>query len=716
MTEHEHDVPPRPAFVLQVRNDANGAPTAWLDDEQLTVPPGVGIHRALIRAARRRADRTQPGRTIRVTGMTQDGATFHLAIGPDGEAWEVPAPPTDDGSTPAPATTAGAGGGTAAGAAAARAAGAATTGGPVPDTIAHVIELQQHDDRLVGLVDDDEIPLTRGEDPYEELLREARVRADTHDRGNTVRVLGRTPDGRVWHIALAPDGTPQVVGPAHTPATSKVPPAHPAAAAAEPVNAFRPAETPDEPEAQPAYVDHEPDHQPEDAEATERLTPPTAALTDDLGRPIPTTTTLTHPPHDFDTAAETEPAVDDEDYQRDEDNAPADDRGGPSRRTLLLGGAGALVLVGAAAAGFFAFRDDDTATGPTPAVTGTPLPDGIRSPAGLPASYLWSVVKLSDVSPQLAVTEKQLVCTVDNDTTGGTQLLSLDAHTGKTQWKADLPVEAVVAHGPALVPVDGTDAILLSTQTQLLAYPLDGGDPKTWPLEPKWSVGLTRSGVILTKPDDKDSAYILHGDKLTQRALPKGANPVAMLTDGSLVATDSQGRVWLSKDAKKAPKPKQLQAPKGTTPGTFVAATGDQLITAFVPDDDPTASLLRAFSLPKLRPRVTTEPVKPAVFPSNFMLAPDESWAVGSNVWVDMTTGDSHVITGQWSPIAMSQDNCWSMSGENVLTATDQGKSLGPAKTTSGQVSIPRGGTSKVAFCVASVGSDTTLYAVPLKE
>ncbi|HWC24551.1 MAG TPA: hypothetical protein VG502_19830 [Flexivirga sp.] len=714
MTEHEHDVPPRPAFVLRVRNDANGAPTAWLDDQQITVPPGVGIHRALIREARRRADRTQPGRTIRVAGMTPDGATFHLGIGPDGDAWEVPAPDSADaGATAAPAS----------------APAPEQAAGAVPDDVSHVIELQDRDERLIGLVDDEEIPLVAGGDPYDQLLREARRRADEHAPGETVRVLGRTPGARVWHIALTPDGTPQVIAPvqgrpeAPTGRAQQNGRAQPADGAgpadraqpAAPVNAFRPAAAPtraEEPRPQPAYA-------PED-EATESPAPPTAALTDDHGRPIPTTTAPASTPQGFSSGfGSSTPPSDDPDDELEADHyepAPETRKDGPSRRALFLGGAGAVALVAAGTAGFFAFRSgDDSTNQPTPTTSGTPLPDSITPPAGLPASYLWSVVKLSDVAPRLVMTDKQLVVTVDNDTTGGTELVSLDPDSGKSQWKTDLPVDAVVADGPALVPIDGSDAIVLTTQTQIIAYPLSGGDPKTWPLEPKWSVALTDSGVIVSKPDDTGHAFVLHGDKLSSRALPKGANPVAVLADGTLVATDAHGKVWLSADATTAPKPKQLKAPRGTTPGTFVAATRDQIITAFVPKDDPQASRLRAFSLPTLKPRMTTAPVKPAVFPTTFMLAPDESWAVAGNAWVDMTTGDSHVITARWSPIAISQHNSWSKSGDNVLTATSRGKSLGAAKGSNGQVAVPKGGTAKVVYCVASIGSDTTLYAVPLK-
>ena len=111
---------------------------------------------------------------------------------------------------------------------------------------------------------------------------------------------------------------------------------------------------------------------------------------------------------------------------------------------------------------------------------------------------------------------------------------------------------------------------------------------------------------------------------------------------------------------------------------------------------------------------MTTAPIHPAVSPGSFMLAPDESWAVGGNSWIDMGTGDTHVITARWSPIAISQYDSWSKSGDNILTADAKGRPLGPAKGSRGQVLVPRGGTAKVAYCVGSVGSDTTLYAVPL--
>ncbi|MBB2893928.1 hypothetical protein [Flexivirga oryzae] len=678
MTEPEHEVPARPAFVLRVRADSTGAQTGWLDDEPVTPPPGVGIHRALIQAARQRADRTDRGRTIRVAGVTPDGTVFHLAVGPDGRTWEVPPPAEDDDPD------------------------------AVPDEVSHVAELQEHDGRLVGLVDGEEIPLAAGEDPYEQLLREARSRADTHAAGRTVRVLGRTPDGRVWHIALAADGTQSVVAPVAT--SVKAP--------AAPVNAFRPLEAEDEPAPQAAYA-VESEDEPEDAPPTQVEppavdTPATDELTDDLGRPIPTTTTQAGGHPQF---SPLPPAPEEPDEAEDEaataPEATAEPSRGPSRRRLLLGGAGVVVLAGAATAGFFELRGNSTKATPSPTMTGTPLPDGLRPPAGLPASYLWSVVNLSDVAPRLAVTDTRLVCTVDNDTTGGTQLLALDATTGKSVWKADLPIDAIIANGPTLCPIDGTSSIVLTSQSQIIAYPLGGGEAKTWPLQSDWSTSITPSGVIVTKPDDNGAAHVLHDDRLVRRAIVKGTNAVAVLRDGTLVATDSHGRVWLSDDEKKVPKPKKLQAPPGTVAGTYVAATATQLITAFVPKDRPTTSRLRAFTLPDLEPRMTTEAIDPAVFPNTFLLAPDESWAVGGNSWIDMHTGKSHVITARWSPIAISQYDSWSKSGDNILTANRKGESLGAAKGSSGQVLVPRGGTAKFAYCVGSVGSDTTLYAVP---
>lgn len=681
MTEPEHEVPAHPVFVLRVRADGSESPSAWLDDERVAVPPGSGIHRALIREARRRADRTLPGGTIRVVGLAADGSVSHLAIGPDGTAWEVPPPPDDDIHT-------------------------------VPDDISHTAELQERDGRLIGLVDDEQVPLAPGEDPYEQLLLEARRRADAHAAGRTVRALTRTPDGRVWHVALAPDGTQNVVSPV-TRSASPWPSAAPdPGSRPAPIDAFRPIERnadADEPAPQPAYaIESE-----EDDPTTEGAA--AGGLTDDLGRPIPTTTTQVsaHRAHEPSPAPQSWV----EHKRRDEPATTRHEpRAGISRRVLVVGGAGVVVLGGAAAAGVFAFRDRSSTPRSTVSTVGTPLPNGLRPPAGLPASYLWSVVNISDVAPRLAVKGNQLICTVNNDTTGGTQLISLDATTGKVQWKSDLPIDAIIADGPRLSPVDGTTSVVLVSQSQIIAYPLSGGEPKTWPLQRDWSTAITSSGVIVTRPDDRTGAYVLHGDRLTRRAIAGDSTPLAALPDGRLVAADAHGRAWLSADEHTAPKAQTLKAPAGAVPGTYVAATATQLITAFVPRKMPAASRLRAFSLPDLDPRITTDPIEPAVFPNTFMLAPDQSWAVGGNTWIDLRTGDSHVITARWSPIAISQYDSWSESGDNILTADRTGTSLGPATGSGGQVLVPRGGTVKVAFCVASVGSDTTLYAVPLTD
>lgn len=666
MTDPEQDVPARPEFVMRVRAEADGSESAWLDDDRVTVPAGVGIHRALIEEARRRADQDHAGETIRVAGVTADNATFHLAIGPDGDAWEVPAPSAYDEPD------------------------------AVPDDVAHVVELQENEGRLVGLVDSEQVSLVAGEDPYEQLLHEARHRADEYAAGKTVRVLSHTPDGRVWHVALTPDGTQQVVPPVKVAAGAKSV-ATTENSASPAVNAFRPAE--------PELADTE-------AAAYNETR---SGLTDDLGRPIPTTTTHVTAHEAFTPIAREpeEPAAIPEPEPEPQDEPPA--RRGPSRRALLFGGAGVIALGAAATVGYFASHDDDTRMAPTPAPTGTPLGDGIRPPAGLPASYLWSVVNISDVSPELVVTETQLVCTVNNDTTGGTDLVSIDPSTGKTQWKAELPVDAVVSSGPTRSPVDGADSIVLTTQSEIIVYPMTGGEAKTWPLQRNWVVSSTPSGVIVTRPDQQTRAYILWRDQLAPRAIPAGSTPVALLTDGTVVATNAHGQVWLSNDPTKPSPVVQLAAPRGTRPGTFVAATASQLITAFVPKSDPGGSRLRVFSLPDLKPLMTTAAIDPAVFPDSFMLTPDQTWAVASNVWLDLRTGRTHVITARWSPIAISQHNSWSKSGDNVLTADARGRSLGAAHGSGGQVAVPRGGTAKLAYCVASIGSQTTLYAIPLK-
>ncbi|NNG38238.1 hypothetical protein HJ588_02985 [Flexivirga sp. ID2601S] len=732
-------VPAQPTYVLSVRSDADGTESGWLDGERVMVPPGVGLHRALIQAARRRADVDLPGQTVRVVGTTPDGRSFHMAIDPDGRAFEVPAPqqpyaepgPSQPGlsqpkpsrpvaaepeSAPEPEPDPDARPGRPPAATPRPGAVSAFTPmqpeaeQPVPDDVSHVAELREIDGKLVGVVDDDRLTLMPGDDPYEQLLRAARRKADTHAAGETVRVVGRTPDGRVWHIALAPDGTPRIVPPIGgqpAPTTSApVTPASPTPTTPTPTTP-----TPTSPAA-PTPTAATPAAATTPLPATAALTPAEQEpLTDEAGRVIPTTTTHASTAHDY--RPDTTESIPREPDENTAQPASAEADARVSRRGLLVGGAGAGVLVLGGVAAFLATRGDDKPK-PTPAPTGTAMPAGVNAPAGLPNSYLWSVVGMSDVAPEIVVNGNQLVCTTNNDATGGIQLVSLEAATGKQQWKSDLPVDAVVTRGPAQATIDGVQSVVVVTQSQILAWPMTGGNPKTWPVEQNWSTSILRSGVILTKPSDKASAFVLHGGQITQRALPDTANPVALLPDGTMVATNARGQVWRVTDARTAPKPTTLAAPAGSSPGTFVAATASQLITAFVPTDDPQASMLRSFALPTLQPRITTRPFRPAIFPTNFMLAPDQSWAVAGNAWVDMTNGQSHVIAAQWSPIAVSQYNSWSKSGDNVLTADSKGKSLGAAVERGGQVALPHGGTDKLAYCVASVGSDTTMYAVPL--
>ena len=787
MTDDSFDVPEQPSHVLQVVVDADGVESGRLDGEPVAVAAGTGVHRALIVAARAKADRQEAGRTIRVVGRTGSQGEFHMAIGPDGRAWEVPPPrqarratsparattpttprrssvsaftpaaPEQPASPPMPAQSEQSD--TPAQSAATNPAAATE----VPDDIAHVIVLHERSGKLHGTVDDDPMTLVPGDDPYEQLIRAARRRADEHAPGRTVRVLGRTPDGRVWHMALDPDGTPRVVPPAGAPtahrptrpttSTTPLPAAAIKAEQAEKAEQVEKTEQAEQVESAPTRpnpavtsggstavsatsarttstgTSTETDlgtagrAVPQPQRSSIASTPlsaspaPNAARTpplqDEVGRPIPTTTHVPAPDHEPAAVAATPPP---EDPGSADPAEPADERSGNGvpRRGLLIG-AGAALLLGGAGAAYAATRGSTSPAKAQPSASGTGLPDGINSPAGLPDSYIWSQVDLADAAPQLVVDGDVVVCTTNNDATGGVQLIAVDAGSGQNKWKSDLPVDAIVVSGPKLVPIDGQRSVVIATRTQIMAWPLSGGTARTWPVEQTWSTQLTASGVIVTRPGNTERAYVLYDGKLTERAISSASRPVALLSDGTLIASNLKGQVWKCTSADEAPKPTSLQAPSGTTPGAFVAATANQIITAFVPQDAATSTILRSFALPSLDPVITTKAISPAILAANFQLAPDESWAVAGNSWVDMSSGNSRIITSRWSPLSMSQYNAWSKSGSNILTATDTGKTLGSAES-GGQTAVPYGGTETVAFCAATVGGETTLYAVPIKS
>lgn len=664
------EVPQHPAHVLRVRAEPDGTESAWLDDQPVILTPGTSPHQALIRAARRAADRTTPGRVIRVIGSTPDGQTFHMAIGPDGRAWAVPPPPVPARVTPkyvenhsAPAVSALA------------PISALTPAAPETEPEEPVAAAEP-----VGEAEPDE-------EPVEEAAGEPADAVVADNRPTPERVQRTVP------TTIDPD----VPVPVDIPEID-VPEPDATLAAAVAALAERPAGRP----------------------ANEFAKAPSSIPTP--ARPVPREARPAPRPADTDTDTGPAKTAADKAVSKPQPREAADDEmDGPRRRDVLLGaaaGATAMALLGGgAAAAYIAVRRHEhrsiVAT-PTMQRTGAnALPAGINAPTGLPDTFAWSVSGLVGQGSTIATTQTQVFCTTASTATGGVQLEALDATSGERQWAYPLPAALVVSSGPTMMPIGGKPTVVLATPTRIFAWPTTGGSPTVWKVTAKDTVTLTSSGVIVQKSGDNSHAFVLYDGALTQRALPSGSTPVAVLSDGSLVAVSNDGRAWHITDANTAPAAMQLKGPTGTTPGTFLAATATLLVTAFVPSGNQKQAMVRSFTLPDFTPQTTTQPLQ-APTPATFLLSPDQTWAVASNTWINMTTGKSHVITALWSPLAISPSLTWAKIGTTVLTADKTGRSLGASTNPTGQTAQPRGGTSQLTFAVASQGSNSTLYALPM--
>ncbi|WP_145224406.1 hypothetical protein [Rudaeicoccus suwonensis] len=143
----------------------------------------------------------------------------------------------------------------------------------VPERPAHVLRVRAEPDGTESAwLDDQPVMLTPGTSPHQSLIRAARRASDRTSPGSVIRVIGSTPDGQTFHMAIGPDGRAWAVSPPPVPArvTPKYVENHsaPAVSALAPISALTPAA------AEPAL------EQPVAAEQVEATEPAVAAEPD----------------------------------------------------------------------------------------------------------------------------------------------------------------------------------------------------------------------------------------------------------------------------------------------------------------------------------------------------------------------------------------------------------------------------------------------------
>lgn len=204
-------------------------------------------------------------------------------------------------------------------------------------------------------------------------------------------------------------------------------------------------------------------------------------------------------------------------------------QGGTVRRRLLLAGVGVLAVAGAGGAGVYATRtsrERGAGSGPSDASDGAsanpvkPLPEGVEGTAVLsgPAGRVPPVLAPGGTGTCADSTGRALVVTVDGV-----------AATGQ-----DVIADGMLVAGEA----DGEDVIAWAGKTTVGWWSRTGGLQR---VDHERAVTLTSDGGGILATDDHEWAARVTTDGLEDLVLPAGADPLGVLSDGTLIFTDDQG-------------------------------------------------------------------------------------------------------------------------------------------------------------------------------
>lgn len=208
---------------------------------------------------------------------------------------------------------------------------------------------------------------------------------------------------------------------------------------------------------------------------------------------------------------------------------PHGPKGGALRRRILLAGVGVLAVAGAGGAGVYATRSSrDPAEGSGPSDTSEgataspvkPLPEGVEGTAVLsgPAGTVAPVLAPGGAGACADSTGRALVVTVDGA-----------AATGQ-----DVITETMLVAGEA----DGQDVIAWAGKTTIGWWSPTGGLQR---MEHERPVALSSDGGGILATDDHEWTARVTTEGLEELALPSGADPLGVLSDGTLIFTDERG-------------------------------------------------------------------------------------------------------------------------------------------------------------------------------
>lgn len=324
----------------------------------------------------------------------------------------------------------------------------------------------------------------------------------------------------------------------------------------------------------------------------------------------------------------------------------------PSGRTVAAAACAVVLVAGSAAAVVWVANDspdssDAPALSPVQGWTGTPT---------------WTSPQLAETTKDTApvlVTDQTVTTTVRGD--DGPTLAALNARDGDTLWTH--PLTEPLTTSPHTTTYDGKPSIAAATAHSLTIWPRSQANkspkPKTWTFTEAGVEPVPQSPMPLLANEATATALTVKDGQVVRRLLPGGAEPVAALEDGVVIAVEETGHWWALQSETKRPAPNMLEPPAwGSQVQSVLGMAGDTLVVSWTRTDN--TRLVAGYDARKgMRPTwQTIVPARPE--PETMTVSPDKSWAVVGATSLDMDTGRSRALPADWKTLRITDDAAWS--------------------------------------------------------
>lgn len=246
-------------------------------------------------------------------------------------------------------------------------------------------------------------------------------------------------------------------------------------------------------------------------------------------------------------------------------------------------------------------------------------------------------------------------------TSDGPALTGIRASDGKRLWTRTL--NSPLTAPPQVTTYNGRAVIAAATANELLVWPqteaASNDDPKSWTFTEAGVTPVPHSPLPLLANEATATAMTLKDDKLVRRTLPGGAEPVAALEDGIVIALNEHGHWWALQTESNHRPPNMLQPPAwGAKIQSVLGVAGDTLLVSWTRTQN--TRLVAAYDVTKGMTPLwqTIVPKTPA--PDEMQTAPDHSWVIVATTALDVSTGRARSLPPDWKTLRITNKTAWS--------------------------------------------------------